>query len=75
LALQDVEDRGWQYIANDIVSSTYDTFRIVAFKGDISAREAHKTGRIVMFKGDLIKEHRPILTNVSEMKISGSEDF
>jgi hypothetical protein len=39
------------------------------------AIEAHKTGKIVMFKGDLIKEHRPILTNVSEMKISGSEDF
>jgi hypothetical protein len=37
LTLQEFEERELTYIAKDIVSSAYDTFRIIAFKGDASA--------------------------------------
>lgn len=34
VALQDFESRSLEYIANDILLSKYDVFRIIAFKGD-----------------------------------------
>lgn len=37
IELQDFESRPLEYIANDIILSKYDVFRIVAFKGDTTA--------------------------------------
>ena len=50
LALQDFENRHFDYIANDIILSHFDVFRITAFKGDTSASLPLEDAKILLDK-------------------------
>jgi hypothetical protein len=67
IELQNFEDRSLDYIANDIVLSKFDVFRIIAYKGDTTASLPLEDAKTLLdrsfammaFSAQSIKTHQP----------------